>query len=138
METPLPHLLTCPEPGCTFTYNPDRPGPYRNHKAGVHNATVKVTYSGPTEDALLVRIDQYFRCIRCSYQTSYPNVIQVRRSMDLKVFNILNHFFIRNTPGLVKLDRPHHQDRALPCLLSLCKLPFCRPPVLPKSSQPYR
>lgn len=78
MASPLTQLLRCPEPGCDFTYTADNPGPYRHHRTGVHVGIAKVTYSNHKEDIVLVRKDKNFQCIRCSFASPHPNVMQVR------------------------------------------------------------
>ena len=70
-------MLKCPEPECDYTYLSDKPGLYRNHRAGVHVLTAKVHYSGPNEEVTLVREGLAFQCIRCPHTSAHPNTIQV-------------------------------------------------------------
>jgi hypothetical protein len=93
-------LLRCPEPGCNFTYNPDRPAAYKNHKAGVHVHSVKVNYCDPVKETVILRTDGGFYCERCPYKSNYPNVIQVSIYLLSKIVGLLNKFFIETRQKL--------------------------------------
>ena len=75
--------LRCPEALCTFTYLKERLTDLKTHKAKVHVSSVKVLYSEPPEEVLILRLNGEFHCKRCKYSTPYPATIQVRQSFIL-------------------------------------------------------
>ena len=76
MDPVQPVLIPCPEPGCDFKYNGARPSILKNHKAGCHVASVNVRYHPSLNDTVIHRTSGLFHCIRCSFKSPYPSVIQ--------------------------------------------------------------
>ena len=78
MEASPSTFLPCPEKDCLFTYDFAKPLILKNHRAGVHVSSAKVTYRNSNKEISIERIGGFFYCIKYPHETPYPGVIQVR------------------------------------------------------------
>ena len=85
--TNLPALF-CPEQGCRFTYTEDETNALKTHRVKEHVHQVKVCYTNPPEEIVLHRTGggDHFQCLRCSFISLYPSVMQVSKVYTYKFY----------------------------------------------------